>query len=166
MNPSESSAARADELFEAHRLEIFVATDRLFARLMVVQWLAAITAALVISPYTWIGQASEIHIHVWASLIVGGLITVFPVWLTRAWPGATITLFVIVVVKFLLPSVLISVTGEKIKPLFHVFGSLVIFSFYRDWRLLVPASIIFSLFHFLREIKDRNPTRLISRHTL
>src|SRR3954468_12197434 len=152
MIPSRSSAARADELFEAHQRQIYVATDRLFARLMVVQWLAAITAALVISPYTWIGQASEIHIHVWASLIVGGLITVFPVWLTRAWPGATITRYVIAVAQMLMSALLISVTGGRIETHFHVFGSLVILSFYRDWRVLVPATIIVALDHFLRGI--------------
>jgi PAS domain S-box-containing protein len=152
MTSAQSSAARADELFRAHQQEIYRGTDKLFARLMVVQWLAAIIAAVVISPRTWVGQTSQVHIHVWASLIIGGLITVFPVWLTRAWPGAAITRYVIAVAQMLMSALLISVTGGRIETHFHVFGSLVILSFYRDWRVLVPATVVVALDHFLRGI--------------
>ena len=90
--------------------------------------------------------------HVWASFIIGGAITLFPVWLTRAWPGATITRHVIAVAQMLMSALLISVTGGRIETHFHVFGSLVILSFYRDWRVLIPATIVVGLDHFLRGI--------------
>src|SRR2546430_2115854 len=35
---------------------------------------------------------------------------------------------------------------------FHVFGSLVILSFYRDWRVLIPATIVVGLDHFIRGV--------------
>lgn len=152
MNAIESSAARADELFQAHQQDIYRHTDKLFSLLMIFQWVAAIAAALLISPRTWAGQTSQVHIHVWASLIVGGIITVFPVWLTRAWPGAAVTRHVIAVAQMLMSALLISVTGGRIETHFHVFGSLVILSFYRDWRVLVPATIVVGLDHFLRGI--------------
>ena len=41
-----SAAHRAEELFEQHRQDIFKSTDRLFARLMLFQWLAGIGLAL------------------------------------------------------------------------------------------------------------------------
>jgi hypothetical protein len=44
---------RAEERFQAHRMEIVTWTDRFFARLMVGQWLFAIALALVFSPYAW-----------------------------------------------------------------------------------------------------------------
>ena len=147
-----ASAARADELFRNHQHEIYLQTDKLFARLMVVQWLAALLAAFVISPYTWAGQSSTVHIHVWASLIIGGMISVFPVWLTQIWPGAAITRYVIAVAQMLMSALLISVTGGRIETHFHVFGSLVILSFYRDWRVLVPATVVVALDHFLRGV--------------
>src|SRR5713226_9351598 len=148
----ESSAARANELFENQRQKIYVHTDQLFAKLMFWQWLATIVLALVISPQTWAGQSSAIHIHVWASIFLGGAISIFPIWLTRAWPGAAITRYVIAVAQMLMSALLISVTGGRIETHFHVFGSLVILSFYRDWRVLIPASIVVGLDHFIRGI--------------
>jgi len=147
-----SSAERADELFAEQQQEIYRSTDQLFARLMFFQWLAAILMALVISPYTWAGQSSEIHIHVWAAIFLGGAISIFPIWMTRAWPGAAITRYVIAVAQMLMSALLISVTGGRIETHFHVFGSLVILSFYRDWRVLIPATIVVALDHFVRGI--------------
>jgi PAS domain S-box-containing protein len=146
------SAARADALFRQQQQEIYRNTDQLFAKLMLVQWLAAIGMAIVISPYTWAGQSSAIHIHVWAAIFLGGAISLFPIWMTRAWPGAAATRHVIAVGQMLMSALLISVTGGRIETHFHVFGSLVILSFYRDWRVLIPATIVVGLDHFIRGI--------------
>lgn len=143
---------RGEELFRQHQQKIYRETDRLFARLMIVQWLASILAALAITPATWDGTTSAVHAHVWASIFLGGLITAFPVWLTYAWPGAAITRYVIAAAQMLMSALLISVTGGRIETHFHVFGSLVILSFYRDWRVLIPATIVVGLDHFLRGI--------------
>jgi len=148
----ESSAARANELFENQRQKIYRNTDQLFAKLMLFQWFAAILMALVISPYTWAGQSRAIHIHVWAAIFLGGAISLFPIWMTRAWPGAAVTRQVIAVAQMLMSALLISVTGGRIETHFHVFGSLVILSFYRDWRVLIPATIVVGLDHFIRGI--------------
>src|SRR5438477_2268142 len=148
----ESAAARADELFQEQQHAIYLNTDSLFAKLMFAQWLAAILMAVVISPYTWAGQSSVIHIHVWAAIFLGGAISIFPIWMTRAWPGAAITRYVIAIAQMLMSGLLISVIGGRIYTHFHVFGSLVILSFYRDWRVLIPATIVVGLDHFLRGV--------------
>jgi PAS domain S-box-containing protein len=148
----DSSAARADELFKQHRQQIYRDTDKLFARLMVCQWLACIFMAVLIAPYTWEGQSTQIHIHVWAAFFIGGAITIFPVWMTYAWPGAVMTRHVVAVSQMLMSALLISLSGGRIETHFHVFGSLVILSFYRDWRVLIPATIVVALDHFLRGI--------------
>jgi two-component system, sensor histidine kinase and response regulator len=148
----ESLSKRAEQLFQQQQREIYLHTDQLFARLMFWQWLATLVMALVVSPYTWAGQASTIHIHVWASIFVGGALSLFPIWMTRAWPGAAITRHVIAVAQMLMSALLISVTGGRIETHFHVFGSLVILSFYRDWRVLIPATIVVGLDHFLRGV--------------
>src|SRR5437016_2859187 len=152
LSTQEECARRAEELFQEQQQEIYRNTDQLFARLMLVQWVAAIVMAIVISPYTWAGQARAIHIHVWAAIFLGGAISAFPIWLTRVWPGAVITRHVIAVAQMLMSALLISVTGGRIETHFHVFGSLVILSFYRDWRVLIPATIVVALDHFLRGI--------------
>jgi PAS domain S-box-containing protein len=144
------SVERADELFQQHRQEIFRKTDRLFAKLMFFQWIAGIVIALLVAPLTWRGQSS--HIHVWAAIFLGGAISIFPIWMTRIWPGATVTRHVIAVAQMLMSALLIALTGGRIETHFHVFGSLVILSFYRDWRVLIPATIVVALDHFVRGI--------------
>jgi two-component system sensor histidine kinase/response regulator len=144
------SSARADELFDQHRQQIYVRTDRLFARLMIVQWLAGIAAALFIAPRTWSGQMSQVHIHVWGAIFIGAAISAFPLWMIRTSPGAAVTRYVVAMAQMLMSALLIDLTGGRIETHFHVFGSLVILSFYRDWRVLVPATIVVALDHFLR----------------
>jgi two-component system, sensor histidine kinase and response regulator len=148
----ESPAERADELFRQQQNEIYIKTDQLFAKLMFAQWIACVVMAIVISPYTWSGQTRAIHNHVWVAIFLGSAISLFPIWMARAWPGATITRYVIAVAQMLMSALLISVTGGRIETHFHVFGSLVILSFYRDWRVLIPATIVVALDHFIRGI--------------
>jgi len=150
LNGQNSSAQRAEELFEQQREKVFLNTDKLFARLMPIQWLAAIVMALIVSPRTWSGQSSQVHIHVWAAIFLGGAITIFPVWMTRAWPGAAATRYVIGVAQMLMSALLIDLTGGRIETHFHVFGSLVILAFYRDWRILIPATLVVYVDHILR----------------
>ena len=147
-----ANSERAEELFQQHRRRIFRDTDKLFARLMLFQWVACIVIALVVSPRTWDGEASQIHIHVWSALLIGGVISLFPVWMTRVWPGSVATRNVIAVAQMLMSALLIALTGGRIETHFHVFGSLVVLSFYRDWRVLVPATVVVGLDHFLRGV--------------
>lgn len=151
--PAEHPAvARAEELYSQHQHQIYCDTDQLFARLMICQWIAGIVAALIITPQTWDGEVSAVHAHVYASIFIGGLITLLPVWLARVWPGAAVTRYVIAVAQMLMSALLISLTGGRIETHFHVFGSLVILSFYRDWRVLIPATIVVAVDHFLRGV--------------
>src|ERR1043166_2901701 len=152
LSTQEDCARRAEELFQEQRREIFRNTDQLFARLMIVQWIASIVMAVVLSPYTWAGQSRAVHIHVWAAIFLGGAISAFPMWLTRVWPGASLTRHVIAVAQMLMSALLISVTGGRIETHFHVFGSLVILSFYRDWRVLISATVVVGVDHFLRGV--------------
>lgn len=146
------SVERAEELFQQHRQEIHRSTDRLFAKLMFFQWILGIVMALFVSPLTWAGQTSQVHIHVWTAIFLGGVISIFPIWMTRAWPGAAVTRHVIAVAQMLMSALLIALSGGRLETHFHVFGSLVILSFYRDWRVLIPATIVVALDHFLRGI--------------
>ena len=52
----------------------------------------------------------------------------------------------------LMSSLLIHLTGGRIETHFHVFGSLAFLAFYRDWRVLVPATIVVAADHALRGI--------------
>jgi len=144
-NPATSQ--RAEELFHENRLDIFQRTDRLFAGLMVIQWLACICTAIWLSPRTWIGTYSETHLHVWAAFLLGGLITLFPVCLARLRPGSALTRQVIAISQMLMSSLLIHLSGGRIETHFHIFGSLAFLAFYRDWRVLVSATSVIVIDH-------------------
>lgn len=142
----------AERLYSDHQQQIYRQTDRMFAVLMAIQWVAGIVAALVISPRTWIGQTSQIHMHVWAAVFLGGLISVFPIVLAIVRPGHPVTRHTIAVGQMLMSSLLIHLTGGRIETHFHVFGSLAFLSFYRDWRVLIPATVVVALDHMIRGI--------------
>lgn len=153
VEPSEARQTRAaDTIFHAHQQQIYQHTDRLLAQLMGAQWIAGIVFALWVSPRTWSGAASQTHVHVWAAVFLGGSISLFPALLARFRPGAQSTRYTIATAQMLMSALLIHLTGGRIETHFHVFGSLAILAFYRDWRVLVPATIVVALDHLLRGI--------------
>jgi len=143
---------RAEFLLKKHQLAVYKRTDRIFAGLMTFQWLAGIATALIVSPKTWAGQFSDVHIHVWAAIFLGGVITLFPVVLAILRPGEAITRHVIAVSQMLMSGLLIHLSGGRIETHFHVFGSLAFLAFYRDWRVLIPATIVVAVDHFVRGV--------------
>ena len=141
---------RAGELFREAREGIYRQTDRLFAHLMIFQWIAGIVAALVISPRTWIGAASQTHLHVWAAVFLGGAITGFPVYLAWKQPGRVLTRHTVAVAQMLFSALLIHLTGGRVETHFHVFGSLAFLAIYRDWKVLVSATVVVAVDHCVR----------------
>jgi signal transduction histidine kinase len=147
-----SSGQRAGELFDQYQLEIHKRTDRLFAFLMVFQWVGGIVFALWVSPLAWYGTTSRTHVHVWAAIFLGGAICLFPALLGLLRAGETSTRYTIAVAQMLMGALLIHLSGGRIETHFHVFGSLAFLAFYRDWRVLIPATIVVALDHLLRGI--------------
>ena len=143
---------RADEMLAAQQHGLHVHTDRLFAILMTIQWIFGIGAALWISPRTWAGTQSTTHLHVWAAVLLGGAIAAFPITLVVVRPGAAITRHTIAVAQMLTSGLLIHLTGGRIETHFHVFGSLAFLAFYRDWRVLVPATAVVAADHVIRGV--------------
>src|SRR5438067_13680780 len=138
------------ELVQQHRDRIARNTSGIFAVLMLLQWAGAILTAAIISPRTWTGTTSSIHVHVWASIILGGIITIVPVGLAIVYPSQALTRHVIAAGQMLMSALLIHITGGRIETHFHVFGSLAILAFYRDWRVLITATVIIAADHLLR----------------
>jgi signal transduction histidine kinase len=147
-----SESERTTALFEESQHQIQRRTDRMFAWLMVFQWLAGIAAALWISPRTWIGATSQVHVHVWAAILLGGAISSLPVFLAFKRPGHAFTRHTIAVAQMLTSALLIHLTGGRIETHFHVFGSLAFLAFYRDWRVLISATVVVAVDHLLRGV--------------
>jgi two-component system sensor histidine kinase/response regulator len=145
-----ASLARADALFRRYQTDIYKRTDRMFAYLMGAQWLTGIVFSLIVTPRTWSGAISQTHAHVWAAVFLGGSISVFPAALALLRPGETGTRYVVATAQMLMSALLIHLTGGRIETHFHVFGSLAFLAFYRDWKVLIPATIVVALDHALR----------------
>lgn len=145
-------SARADELFLEHQSSIHKRTDRMFAVLMAIQYVAGIVAALWLSPRSWSGDQSAIHMHVVAAVVLGAIILSLPIALAVLLPGRPLTRHVIAVAQMLDSALLIHLTGGRIETHFHIFGSLAFLAFYRDWRVLISASAIVTLDHILRGV--------------
>src|SRR6185503_9135960 len=149
-SPAASVDSRTEHLFNEQRQAGFKQTDRMFAVLMTIQWLAGIAAAYWISPRAWVGQDSYIHPHIWAAVFLGGAISVLPIHFALRHPGEPATRYIIAVGQMLMCSLLINLSGGRLETHFHIFGSLAFLTFYRDWRVLVPATIVVAADHFLR----------------
>jgi PAS domain S-box-containing protein len=141
---------RVAELFAEQWQNITRHTDELFSWLMIFQWFFAVGLALWFSPRTWAGMDSRIHPHVWFAIFLGGIITSLPVYMARKHPGEALTRHTVAVGQMLMSALLIHLTGGRIETHFHVFGSLAILAFYRDWKVLVSATVIVYVDHLLR----------------
>src|SRR5260370_30302128 len=91
----ERLAQLAVEHFRDHCQQVWQRTDRMFAGLMTLQWLASIGPALWITPLTSIGATSSIHVHVLAAIFLRSAIAAFPVLLVFLPPVQATTCHVI-----------------------------------------------------------------------
>jgi two-component system sensor histidine kinase/response regulator len=144
--------ACAEAIFAANEHESQAEIDQLFAILMLLQWVAAIAIAFLVSPKTWIGGEATVHVHIWAAVVLGGLLSGLPIVFSQLMPGATITRHVIAMAQMLWSALLIHLTGGRIETHFHVFGSLAFLAFYKDWRVLVTATLVVAADHFVRGV--------------
>ena len=150
VHPTTAELLETQSLFDAHRLRIFRSTDRLFIGLMLLQWAAGILAAYWISPRAWAGTQSSTHPHVWAAILLGGVIASLPICFAILSPGSAIMRDVVAVSQMLFSALLIHLSGGRIETHFHVFGSLAFLAFYRDWRVLVTATVVVLIDHLTR----------------
>ncbi len=74
----------------------------------------------------------------------------FPAYLGLRHPGEVITRHAIAAAQMLMGALLIHLSGGRIETHFHVFGSLAFMAMYRDWKVLVTATVIVAADHILR----------------
>ena len=146
-------ANRTAELTRQQRRSQCQATDSMFGLLMLFQWVAAVWAACYVTPKAWVGEAVFLpHQHLWTAVIWGATISGIPLLLTIKYPGAATTRHVVAISQMLFSGLLIYLTGGRPETHFHVFGSLAFLAFYRDWRVLVTASLVITADHFFSGI--------------
>lgn len=141
---------RAKEICAARLSSLAVRTDRMFAILMLLQWAAAIVFAVTITPFSWSGSVNSVHVHVYAAIFLGGILTVLPVYLAWKQPGKKANRHVIAIAQMCYSALLVHLTGGRIETHFHIFGSLAFLAIYRDPKVLITATIATGTDHFLR----------------
>ncbi len=142
----------AQEIFDLRRDELSRRTDLLFTTLIVLEWIAMIVVAVIVSPLAWEGRNSYIHPHIFVAVVLGGLVTAPVVYLYLTSPGKPITRHMIAFSQSLISALLIHLTGGRIETHFHIFGSLAFLAFYRDWRVFITAVSVIVLDHMIRGI--------------
>ncbi|MBY0515038.1 MAG: response regulator [Gemmataceae bacterium] len=150
MGATTTNDARVRELVAGYRDAIYRRTDRLFAGLLVLQWVGMIALAVWFTPLAWTGPDSRVHPHVWAAVGLGGWLAALPVALVVLRPGRESTRLAIAAAQMLSSGLLIHLTGGRLETHFHVFGSLAFLAFYRDVRLLAVASAVTAADHVVR----------------
>ncbi len=143
---------RTAQILAANRTRLHTSIDRMFAGLMLGQWVLGIGLALFVSPLTWIGNAPSVHTHVWAAIWLGGVLSSLPIYLALYYPAHALTRHTIAVAQALWSALLIHLSGGRIETHFHIFGSLAFLAFYRDWKVLISASLIVAIDHFVRGV--------------
>ncbi|HEY2342098.1 MAG TPA: ATP-binding protein, partial [Chthoniobacteraceae bacterium] len=146
----EGASPRAEAVFLEHEGNIFRRTDRIFLWLLIFQWLASVATALIISPRAWEGSHSTIHPHVWMAVFLGAVFTLPPALLVRFRPGSSLTRHSVAAAEMLIAGLFVHLTGGRIESHFQIFGSLAFLAFYRDWRVLVTATVVTASDHILR----------------
>ena len=145
---AERAAQRYQQLLAAGHSRI----DYLFAFLLLLEWSGAVAFALLVSPDTWAGDAVSLHANVWAAIVLGGEIVGLPIVLALTLPGRAMTRHVVGISQMLMSALLIHLSAGRIEAHFHVFGSLAFLALYRDWKVLISASIVVAADHFLRGV--------------
>ncbi|HEY1101014.1 MAG TPA: PAS domain-containing protein, partial [Myxococcota bacterium] len=139
-----------DALHRADLARLRVGQSRAFRVLLLGQWAFAIVLALTASPLSWSGATSTTNVHVYYAVFFGGLLTVVPTILCTLRPQWALTRHTFAVAQMLWSALLVHLTGGRIETHFHIFGSLAFLAFYRDPAVLVTATVVTALDHFIR----------------
>ena len=137
-------------LFEVELHQLRQNADRAFLPLMLGQWVFAILCAVAISPYTWTGSESQVHIHVWSAIFLGGLTISLPCYLIMFHKHSWLTRWTVAAAQALMSALLIHLMAGRIEAHFHIFGMLAFLSFYRDRSVYLPAVTLIAADHLIR----------------
>ncbi len=128
------------------------ATSRKFAGLLVAQWILSIVLASVASAEAWAGAESAVGGYVLTALLLGGLISIPPAIMGWVRPSSEVTRNLIGAAQLLMSGLLIYLVAGRIAMHFHIFVSLAFLGLYYDWKVLVTASVVTAIDHFVRGI--------------
>ncbi len=142
----------AQTIYASERQTYHARIDKLFIVLFCLQWPAAVALALFMTPTTWAGSESSTHLHVYMSIGLGGLATLFPMWLAWKRPGAVITRHVIAASTMTFTALFIHLSGGRDEGHFHFFMMMAFVTLYFDWKVVLTAIVVGAVDHVFRTV--------------
>ena len=138
---------RADDILGRQQEVINRRIDKLFALLFIFQWLVAVgtTYFNFSSPFS--------YERFYRTLVGGGIFTAFFVFYAAKFAGGRFTRIVVAAGQILVSGFPVYLT-VGIESNNHVFISLVLLAFYRDWRIFIPSFFFAFADYFLRGLFD------------
>jgi diguanylate cyclase (GGDEF)-like protein len=149
---SSQTDSLSESYFRSSFNQLAVRVDRMMMWLLGAEWLGLMAAAAIVSPRVWNGEHSSVHPHLLAAIFAGPAFILPVIGIALLYPARALTRHAIAVSQILVSGLLIDCTGGRIETHFHIFGSLAFLAFYRDWRVLVTASMVTATDHFVRGI--------------
>jgi signal transduction histidine kinase len=132
---------RASELVSRQSAANGNRTDRLFVGLLILQWLGTIGLGVWISAHGP-DPLFEVGGTLWWFALAATLTSGSPLLAIWRWPGTTLTRLLIAVSQMIWSSLLIDFAGGRTGAYFPLFATLAILACYRDWRVLLTATVI------------------------
>lgn len=145
-------SSRAEDLYHQAQRENHQGNIRVIAVLMAIQWLVTIVAALGLLPSVWPSEQGQLQLHVAATMLLASFFTAVPVYLAVRHPGRVETGHIIAVAQACISCLLIHISGGRIETHFHIVASLVFLAGLRDWRVIMSASLVVVVDHFIRTL--------------
>jgi len=141
---------RTEQVYANARVEHFARIDKLFAKLLMIQWPVSIAFAWFLTPYTWAGRESSIHVHLLMAIFVGALATVFPAWLGLKRSGEAMTRFIIAIALVSYFILFVHLGGGREEAHFYFFILMAFSALYFDWRVVATVIAIVGVEHIVR----------------
>jgi methyl-accepting chemotaxis protein len=126
--------------------------DRGMMWLVAAEAIVALLLAWLWTPHAWAGTGVGTHVHVIATLLIGGGSAATLWWLQRTQAGAPITRHVAAASVMAMSALFIHLASGRIEVHFGVFVSLGFLAAYRDWRVMLTGMVTIALDHVGRGI--------------
>lgn len=140
-----------ERLMDGYAEQESASTSRVFLWLLPVEWLACALLAWLWSPGTYLGLRPDFTAHAVAMLTLG-LVFIAPVGLAWRIPGAAATRHACAVAQIALCGLFVHLAGGRIEAHFTYFASLAFIALYRDWKVLVTATVVAAGDHLIRSM--------------
>lgn len=128
----------------------YSSASKIFSVLLPIQYAILVILAFIITPNTWKGDTSSINQTLYTVLGLGLLAVGLPSYLAKVKPTETITRYAIAIGQMICSALLIDIFGGRIEAHFHILISIAFLSIFKDFKLILVATIVVVIDHLLR----------------